>query len=214
MNSDYALYNLAGLKKASSPEFFLKSSELGQRMGVSQQTASRYLKELEEEGLIDRIVRGRGQQVRLTESGLSRLKAMHSQLSALLQHKPPVIYGKAVSGIGEGAYYVRQYADRIEKTLGIKPYLGTLNLKYEGELPHMGHYVTAKIDGFQSGSRSLGALSACPVRLSYGRLKADCYIILPERTHHTGIIEILSEENLRQKFKIKDGVTVTVELIG
>lgn len=37
--------------------------------------------------------------------------------------------GEVVSGLGEGAYYVRQYEPLIEEYLGFKPFPGTLNVK-------------------------------------------------------------------------------------
>lgn len=211
---DHLLLTLSAKLKTPYDTVHLTTSEFGSLLGVSQQTASRYLQILGKEGLIERSVKGRGQQVKLTSKGIKRLKSLHNRLSKMLAKKSQFVAGTVVRGLEEGAYYVRQYSERIEKILGFKPYPGTLNIKVEENMPELGKYDKYQIEGFRKGNRQLGALSAYPVRLHYRSSKVNCYLITPERTHHKGILELINQHALRKKLSLKEGSKVKVELLA
>jgi riboflavin kinase, archaea type len=191
----------------------LTTAELGGIMGVSQQTASRYLKELDGAGLIRRVRSGRGFEVRMSPEGADVLRGIHSSIGAFLELESRQSFDGAVaSGIGEGAYYVGEYAERIHKAVGYSPYPGTLNIRFDGEKPWLKTKKTVDIPGFSSGGRSFGGVGLTPVRLQVRKKAIDCHVIIPERTHHRRDIELVAAKNLRETYGLEDGDKAVVTL--
>jgi len=195
---------------------FLSSSQLGKTLGVSQQTASRRLKELEDAGLITRRRVGRRSEVKLTGKGTARLKKVSELLGRVLRRKggSVTLRGRVVTGLGEGAYYVLRYASRIKRVLGFTPYPGTLNLAPEESLGDLAGYAKATIDAFTEEGRSYGRVFIIPVEISGGKDRLNCYVILPERTHHTDQIEIISSYHLRERLGLAEGDLVCLRIIN
>jgi riboflavin kinase, archaea type len=184
----------------------LTTSEFGVLVGVSQQTASRYLKALEARGWIVRSRGGRAFDVKLTSEGVAVLRGIHSGLGRFLEPDIKRSYeGVIASGIGEGAYYVGEYAGRIEEAVGYRPYSGTLNVKFEGGKPDMNIENTVDVPQFSSGSRSFGRVGLTPVRLHVKGKTVYCHVIIPERTHHKRDLELVCRYNLRRKLGLRDG---------
>ena len=207
------LYEISRLLKNSDEDILVSSSNLGLILGVSQQTASRYLRKLEDEGLIQRVVKKQGQQISITNEGLSTLKKMYDELGFCIQGKKSIqMKGKVNIGLGEGAYYVKMYAGKIEKQLGFKPFYGTLNVKLEQIPPYLHKFTFKKIQRFEKDGRSFGEIKIVKTKLTSSKKTIKCYITLPERTHHKNELEIISKENLRKKLKLKDGSKVTLEV--
>ncbi|HEX55039.1 MAG: riboflavin kinase [Candidatus Altiarchaeales archaeon] len=206
------LYNISRRLKSRYERVRISSSMLGQFLGVSQQTASRYLRELEDEGLIKRSRSGRVQEIRITDKGINLLNEIYINLKSFLE-KPLIIKGTVTTGIGEGAYYVREYMEKFREKIEFEPFPGTLNLRVE-RIPYIEKYISGVIEGFERDGRSFGNIGFIPVRLIVGDKKEDCLLIIPERTHHKDEIEIISRFNLRKKFNLKDGDSVKVEIIS
>ncbi|MDD5111675.1 MAG: DUF120 domain-containing protein [Candidatus Altiarchaeota archaeon] len=208
------LFELSRMLDSTDATTTISSANLGAVAGVSQQTASRYLARLEREGLITRLVRKRGQELALTPEGISLLGGMHRDLGLFLEGKKGIrLAGKISTGIGEGAYYIRTYADRIQQALGFRPFYGTLNVSVENIPSGLARFVYATVRPFEKDGRSFGLLRLIKVRLSAGKRKADCYLALPERTHHKNELELISPLNLRKEMGIKNASPVTVELL-
>jgi riboflavin kinase len=205
------LLALAGRLKSPSGTVSLTTTELGEMLGVSQQTASRYLSELESRGWITRSRAGRGFEVKLTSEGVDVLREIHSGLGRLLHPKVNEMFeGVIVSGMGEGAYYVREYADKIKEAVGYRPYYGTLNVRINGGRPDLRGYRTIKVGGFKSGDRSFGRIELTSVTLTVRGHKIRCHAIVPERTHHEKDLELVSRHNLRRGYDLKDGDKATI----
>ena len=64
------------------------------------------------------------------------------------------------------------------------------------------------IDGFQAEGRTFGAATCFPVKIK----DVECAIVLPKRTHHTNVLEVISAVYLRDKFALKDGDEVTLDI--
>jgi riboflavin kinase len=207
---DSALLELAGLFESPGGAVEVSSAEFGKRIGVSQQTASRYLVSLAREGLIERKVTGLGQELRLTEKGLSRLRGIHSRIGLLFSKKPKSLSGIVVSGLAEGAYYVREYSERIKEKTGYAPHPGTLNLRVS-EKPVLPQNPEV-IPSFSRGARTFGEVRLYSVELSAKKRKASAHLIVPDRTHHRDELEFIARENIRKKLGISDGDGVTVTL--
>ncbi len=114
------------------------------------------------------------------------------------------IIGNVISGLGEGKKYVDIYSDRIREVLGIEPYKGTLNIVVRSE------YVEQLSNCFKKGKIYIIE----PPYNGYGRVLAlkslirdmEVYVIRPEKTKHgVNIIEVISDKNLRELLKLKDG---------
>lgn len=186
--------------------FEATTSEFGQIFGVSQQSASRYLMLLEKQGWITRARSEKGFKVSITDEGVSVLKRLERKISSFLNHDSEMTYvGEVVSGIGEGAYYVSKYAEKINETLGYSPYPGTLNVRVHSGKPDLDIKSTIKISGFTSEGRSYGGVGLTPIVLTINRKTIHCHAIIPERTHHKLDLELISKHNFRKEFKAADG---------
>jgi riboflavin kinase, archaea type len=190
------------------------SAQLGELAGVSQQTAARNLKELEDDGLIRRVKTGRGQGIIVTEKGIAELTELYSGLKAFLEEEAPTtkVTGTISRGMGEGAYYVNEYAEEIKNKLGYKPFPGTLNVKISEPL-NLDRLLTGTIKGFKKKNRTFGSIRYAPVSVSAKGQGIDRHIIVPARTHHKDVLEIISQYNLREKLGVADGDAVKVEFL-
>ncbi len=210
------LYEISRRMKSGNDSIFISSSDLGVSLGISQQTASRYLLNLEKGNLISRKISNEGQEIRLTSEGLDLLQGLYANLKEFFEGKKNfknlVLEGEVITGIGEGAYYIREYENRIKETLGFKPFPGTLNVR-PGKPQNIENYATGVIMGFEKGGRTFGNVKFLPVKIIVKDKSADGYLILPKRTHYRDTVEIISESNLRAKMGIKNGDKIKIELI-
>jgi len=127
-----ALYRLAELG-AYQRNVPYSTSLVAKSIGVSQQTASRRLIEMEKLGLLTRSLEGRSQTVRITKEGLESLTQMYRVLRLVFEAPRPEVEINAVvfSGLSEGAYYMGMegYRKQFRSKLGFDPFPGTLNLR-------------------------------------------------------------------------------------
>jgi riboflavin kinase len=143
----------------------LTSSSLGKSIQKSQQTASKYLMELENDGFIKRFMKGRKVFVRITNKGYAELVKLHSLLGSSLGAFPSSIElkGEIISGMGEGAYYMslKGYTKQFKSKIGYVPFPGTLNVKlYQKEyleaIQQVDDLDGQKINSFSDGKRTYG----------------------------------------------------------
>ncbi|MBD3193903.1 MAG: DUF120 domain-containing protein [Candidatus Lokiarchaeota archaeon] len=216
----FALYTLGNHAK-NIPSLKISSVELGELLNLSQQTASRRIKDLEELGWIEREIVGKGQEISLTQLGINILFKMYEDLKEIIEKI--LIVGKVSEGMGEGGYYVsiKGYYDQFKEKLGFEPYKGTLNLK----LRHMDLKILKElmcqvdpivIEGFQDQDRKYGPVHCYDVYIYplFDRKKKRKAAILDiKRTHHEeNIIEILAKPYLRDYFDLKDGDQLAIKL--
>ncbi len=194
------------------------STEIGDRLHVSQQTASRRLSQLEDEGLIVRsspVDGGHVPGIKITEKGITELKKMYDDLCTLFSELAGmmVLHGHVVSGIGEGRYYVNKYVSFFQRNLDIVPFPGTLNVKLLGEREvflreHIQSRGGIHMEAFSDDTRTFGDVFAFKVDLCRGELGTPVlpgYFLKIERTHYDKtVIEIISEHNLRDALGLKD----------
>jgi len=117
--------------------------------------------------------------------------------------------GRVTAGLGEGSYYVKEYSGRIQEKLGFKPFFGTLNVRLN-KVPDIRSYVTERIEKFKKEGKEFGLVELIPARILAGESTGDCYIVIPERNKHPDEIELISEFNLRDKFKLNEGDEVRI----
>ena len=189
----------------------LSSRELGKLIGGSQQSAGQRFLELVRDGLVGRDLATRRQRIKLTGKGLDILRKEYADYQRIFEIRETVTIGGAVSsGLGEGAFYMRQkgYKDQFRKKLWFEPYEGTLNLKITGpdlaKLEVLRETPGIEISGFDAAGRTFGGAKCFLATMGH----VDCAIILPHRSHHSDVLEVISKHYLRGALGLKDGDTV------
>ena len=216
----FTLYKLAELG-ASSRTVKVSTEYLAEKVGASQQTASRHLITLEKMGWIERTVTPEGSLTKITSQGIAELKKLYSELRLIFESAYPpsvTLEGTLFTGLGEGAYYVTKegYRKQFMEKLGFDPYPGTLNLKVTSEydiksLSELETYPAVELEGFQDESRTFGAVRCYPAIINN---KAKGAAIHALRSHYgTSVLEIVSPTYLRSRLNLKDGQKVKVEIL-
>ncbi|PNX49529.1 MAG: hypothetical protein BV457_01390, partial [Thermoplasmata archaeon M9B1D] len=103
----------------------ISSLELGKQIESSQQTASRYLLELDKTGMVTRELGIKKQIIQITSLGEDALQNEHLQYQQIFELTDRVQFkGVVVSGMGEGRYYTEQmgYVEQFKEKLGFSPY--------------------------------------------------------------------------------------------
>ena len=190
----------------------ITTGEIAEGIGVSQQTASRKLIALEQEGAVMRS----GGAISLTPMAVSRVRAFVSEVLESLKGEATMFSGSVAAGIGKGAYFVSQkeYRDGFKRRLDFVPFAGTLNVKIDdGDIEKritLREQSPIVVPGFKRGKASFG--------------KIDCYrcmisglpgaVIFPEMSvHGLQVLEVISPFNLRKKLTLADGSRVAVEMV-
>ncbi|MFA4647148.1 CTP-dependent riboflavin kinase [Pyrococcus kukulkanii] len=207
------LFLLINLTKrgAIGREITVTLRELAKELNVSPQTVLRWLDELEELGYISRRCSKRGTLVQIKDEGMELLETLYEELSSALYRG--IIIGEVVSGIGEGAYYVKQYSPLIREYLGFNPYPGTLNVKVIFPKTIFDALCNSRpiiIPGFVKNGRTFGDVRAYRIRIN----GIEGAIVIPSRTiHPPKIAEIIASVNLRKALNLKDGDRIRIEAV-
>jgi len=194
------------------------TAEIAKKLGLSQQTASRHLIELEKLGHIKRMKATRGEFIQITPKGAEQLNSMYLTLQRIFEgpKREVLIEGEVFTGLGEGAYYVSQpgYRRQFIEKLGFDPYPGTLNLKVEKQSQRergiLETYPSITLEGFMNGMRSFGQVKCYKARVNE---KVDGIVVTALRSHYgEDVLEIVAPKNLRQILGLKDGDSVKVRV--
>ncbi|WXG42758.1 MAG: DUF120 domain-containing protein [Promethearchaeati archaeon SRVP18_Atabeyarchaeia-1] len=193
---------------------------VGKKLGISQQTASRRLSQLERTGWITKERTLKGQGIRISKEGVEVLRSIYGELRSLLEGELASldIEGTVFSGMRDGAYYVTRegYEKQFMEKLGFSPYPGTLNLKLKTGLEVQAKrildaYPGIVIEGFEDGQRTFGPVKSFKAVINN---KIEGAILLIKRTHHgENVMEIISSVYLRDKLGLKDGDRVNLKIL-
>jgi len=193
----------------------ISSRELGEKLDISQQSASKRILELLEEGYIQRDLGARKQRIKVTKKGLDALRAEYSEYQKIFELRDHLIFhGTVTTGMGEGQYYVNQsgYQEQFKEKLGFVPFEGTLNLRIApsdlSKIDILRRSEGIVIHGFQRNGRTFGEVRAYPATL--GNL--ECAVILPSRSHYSEIMEVLCKYSLRRTLGLNDGDVVEIRV--
>lgn len=210
-----AVLKVLALAGADHAPVLLTSRELGEKIGVSQQAADRYLVALEKRGLITRSLAQRRQRLLLTPTALDLLRAEYHSYRRIFEGPAKISFtGVVASGLGEGRYYLSQpgYVVQFTERLGYSPYPGTLNVRVDSEALRKVSLVEVwngiRIDGFQASGRTFGGATCFPARMN----GHTCHLIHPDRTHYKDVVEFVAPECLREALPVKDDDAVTVDI--
>ncbi|MCL7410366.1 MAG: winged helix-turn-helix domain-containing protein/riboflavin kinase [Methanosarcinaceae archaeon] len=193
----------------------ISSSEFSQHISSSSKTAARLLKNLEDEGYIDRKLVSGGQMVTITKNGIKLLKNEYADYQNIFCSKCGAVelHGHLITGLGEGQYYIGLdgYKHQFEKILDFTPFPGTLNL----QLTDLSNSLRNRIDtinastisGFTDGERTFGGGKCYPIKIE----DIDGAVIVPDRSHYPDdLLEIIAPVNLRNTLRLKDGDEIKI----
>jgi riboflavin kinase len=199
----------------------ISTEYLAGKLGTSQQTASRYLIELDNNGWVKRTMTPEGCLLKITDPGIKELKKLYSNLRFLMEAAYPpsvTLEGVVFTGLGEGAYYIskERYRKQFIEKLGFEPYPGTLNLKLTTDYDvktrsELEAYPAIEVEGFRNEDRTFGSVKCYPVTIE-NRVKGA--LILALRSHYdTSVVEIIAPVFLRKHLKLKDGHKAKIEVL-
>jgi len=199
----------------------ISTEYLAEKLGASQQTASRYLIELDNKGWIKRNITPEGCLIKITDAGIKELKKLYSNLHFLMEAAYPpsiTLEGIVFTGLGEGAYYIskERYRKQFMEKLGFDPYPGTLNLKLTTDYDvktrsELESYPAIEIEGFRNENRTFGSVKCYP---SIIENEVKGALILALRSHYDiSVIEVIAPVFLRKHLRLKDGHKVKVEVL-
>ncbi len=193
----------------------LSSRELGDMLDVSQQSASKRILEMLNEGWIVRDLGARRQRIKLTEKGTDALRQEYSEYQRIFETRDHlVIKGAIVTGMGEGQYYVTQegYQEQFLHRLGFRPYEGTLNVRVSPtdlyKLDILRRSVGILVKGFERNGRTFGDVVCHKASLQ----NIECAVVVPSRSHYEDVIEVLCKYHLRRTLGLKDGDLIEVRV--
>jgi len=214
----FALYKLAEMG-AHRRTIKVSTEYFAEKMGMSQQTASRYLIQLEKEGWIKRTITPEGCLIKIADMGMNELNTLHTNLRMMIEARYPssvTLEGTVFTGVGEGAYYITKegYRKQFVEKLGYDPYPGTLNVKLNSDYDtkaraELEAYPAIEIQGFKNEDRTYGTVKCYPVIINN---RAKGAVLFAMRTHYdASVVEIIAPNFLRRQLKLKDGHKVKVE---
>ena len=206
MNRHLIVLKALGQKGALKSYVTITSAELGEILGASQQTASNRILELVDADLIQRKVGTRHQRIKITRKGYDLLHREYADLQAMFKPETTIkIKGQVATGLGEGRYYVAQYSQQFKDALGFKPFEGTLNLMVGEEGVQQLNFVPQtsiiEIKSFRTKGRSFGKVKCIAAMIR----DCECAIVIPKRSHHNEVIEVLARYSLRKSLRVKEG---------
>jgi riboflavin kinase len=198
----------------------ISTEYLAEKLGISQQTASRHLIELERKRWIRRAITPEGSLIKIDAAGMKEVQKLYSNLRFLIEaaYPPSVTFeGMVFTGLGEGAYYIAKevYRKQFIEKLGFDPYPGTLNLKLATEYDletraELETYPAIEIEGFKNENRTFGLVKCYPATIDN---KVKGALILALRSHYdVSVVEIIAPLCLRKHLNLKDGHKVKVEV--
>lgn len=199
---------------------------IADKINSTQQTVSRHLKNLIDQGFIQRDLFEKTPFLKITEEGIKILKHVNYEISEILniEEKSNIFFGRVQTGMGEGAYYIKMpnYFEKFREFLGNEPFLGTLNILLDSKHLEEYYFKIDKmkpkiIDGFQSEGRTFGPVNCYDVEI-FTEDKPDSPIralILDIRrtSHKKGTVEIVSHYNLRKFMGLVDGSQVGIKFV-
>ena len=198
----------------------ISTEYLAEKLGISQQTASRYVIELERKGWIQRNITPEGSLIKIDDQGARELQKLYSSLKVVIETAYPpsvTLEGTVFTGLGEGAYYITKehYRKQFSEKLGFEPYPGTLNLKLTTDYDiktrmELEAYPAIEIQGFKNEDRTFGLVKCYPAIIGN---KVKGALITALRSHYdVSVLEIIAPVCLRKQLNLKDGYKVKVEV--
>ncbi len=191
-------------------EAVIATTRFSKEIGLSQQTVSRKINMLEQEGYLNKSAAKKGLHISLKEKGRKKLRSVQEIITPLFERKE--LTGKIVDGLGQGRFYTKLpgYMKQFEEKLHFKPYPGTLNMVSDEALikEFIGQKKQVNIEGFKTRERTYGNIRVYEVDV-YGKKAA---IVIPERSSHPPeVFEVIAPFHIRRGLKLKAGEKLTIK---
>jgi len=198
----------------------ISSTELAEKLEISQQSASRHIIDLEKKDYIRKKYAQGGQIVNINDRGIAILRKEFTEYGLIFGTEKNIkMIGTLETGLGEGGYYISKegYMEQFDNKLNWKPYKGTFNLRLNGdEVPKIEAMKAAEgilIEGFEEEGRTFGKAWVFKCTLeNKNKVIENCAIISPKRTHYKRVVEIISPVFLRKELNVKDGAEFKVNV--
>ena len=193
----------------------ISSGEFSKHIPSSSKTAARILKNLKDEGFIDRKMVTGGQIITITNRGVKLLKTEYADYQNIFckECEAVELYGYLIKGLGEGQYYIGLdgYRRQFEMILNFTPFPGTLNVQLTDFSKSLRNRIdimhAATVSGFTDGQRTFGGGKCYPVQIE----GLDGAVIVPDRSHYPDdLLEIIAPVNLRKALRLKDGDKIKI----
>ena len=120
------------------------------------------------------------------------------------------LVGKVKTGLGNASYWMKKAESTFEKKLGTKLYNGTLNIELEDDYVLDGDLKVMKKEEY-GGDQDV-YIKECKL------LGHKSYIVRTEKNsskngdHPLSLLEIISDVCFREKYNLKDGEKVSIEI--
>ena len=198
----------------------ISSTELAEKLEISQQSASRHIIDLEKKDYIRKKYAQGGQIVNINDRGIAILRKEFTEYGLIFGTEKNIkMIGTLETGLGEGGYYISKegYMEQFDSKLNWKPYKGTFNLRLnDDEVPKIEAMKAAEgilIEGFEEGGRTFGKawVFKCTLK-NKNKIIENCAIISPKRTHYKRVVEIISPVFLRKELNVKDGAEFKINV--
>jgi len=211
---------ILALQGGTRHSIHISSTELAVKLGISQQSASRHIIDLEKKNLLKKRYAQGGQIVNINEKGIAILRKEFTEYGLIFgTEKNVAMIGTLETGLGEGGYYISKegYMQQFNKKLNWEPYKGTFNLRLsDDEVPKIEAMKAAEgilIEGFEEEGRTFGKawIFKCILK-NKDKVVENCAIISPKRTHYKRVVEIISPVFLRKELDVKDGAEFKINV--
>ncbi len=195
----------------------VRTKDLSEWLDISQQSASNRLLELIDDGFIERRWGPKVNYISITKEGMAVLSGEYDDYQAIFEEKGSKMEFTGVyeKGIGEGKYYIGQkgYQDQFRKMLGYAPKYGTFNIKLTSQeamkLSRLKGQEGLDVTGFVTNGRTFGAGKCFKATIS----NVECAVMIPNRTHYTDVLEVISSKCLKMTLGIKPGDPVEITIL-
>ncbi|WP_246985758.1 CTP-dependent riboflavin kinase [Halorientalis marina] len=220
-HDELATLKLLALEGAIEGQQKVSCSALAADLDASNQTASRRLQGLDDEGYVEREIVSDGQWVEITPAGESALRREYADYRRVFERDASIeLAGFVTSGMGEGRHYISLpgYMEQFIDKLGYEPFAGTLNVDLTAESVRARAGVAAlepvQIEGWEDDERTYGPAYCYPATVASGdSIYEPAHVITPERTHHDeDQLEVIAPDKLRDELGLEDGDEVTVDV--
>jgi riboflavin kinase, archaea type len=214
------LYIVSKTKKGFC--FDTTTIKIAKDIGISQQSVSRQIINLQKEKLIQKKTTNKGIKITLEKEGFDTISTICQSLTRF-RISNFTFSGKIVKGFGEGKYYMskNKYKKLFDKSIGYVPYPGTLNIKLDSlNIKNILKNISyINIPGFIEKNRSYGNIKCYPCLIhiknkdSIKSYYKKAHIIIPLRSSHDKkIIEIIAPLYLRKELNLIDNNEITVSI--
>lgn len=124
------------------------------------------------------------------------------------------INGLVTSGSQKGSYFMSQeiYVTQFQEKLGFKPFAGTFNILIEKNDLEKVHEIREKTSELVKGEGDFGDVEFIKASVED---ELEGAVIFPVKTHHPEeFLEFITSKNVRETLHLKDGDSVTLNLIN